>query len=292
MALGIYWMLIRKKKRETAEWVPAALVRAYLDRVHADERDTRLRLFGDDHSYAPSAQTGMPLTQMLSGAAPVTQMVVTQDPTLIKEVEALRGQLATSDSRAMEFDRAMNGLRAEKTMLEQKVNDALAAAPAAGGAPNPAAMKELEELREKLREYEVIEDDLANLKKFQKENEQLKQRLSQLESGAPTLTVLAGGAATTEASTTVSNVTQKIETPVTVIAAARPVVALVAAPVAAPVPAPTAAPASGESNTNVLAPVTPTEDFSAPASAPAAADKSSKQKEEDLLSEFEKMLAS
>ncbi|MGZ3652509.1 MAG: hypothetical protein ACXWR1_11660 [Bdellovibrionota bacterium] len=287
MALGIYWMLIRKKKRETAEWVPAALVRAYLDRMHADERETRIRLFGES-SVAP--QAGMPLTQMLSGAGQtVTQTVITQDPALLKEVEALRGQLATADSRAMEFDRTMNGLRAEKSVLEQKVKDALAAAaaaPAGAGAPNPAVAKELEDLKEKLREYEVIEDDLANLKKFQKENEQLKARISALEGGAPALTVVPGGATAAPVTTTVANTTQKIETPVTVVAAAKPAPAAPApAPVAAaPEPAP-AAPAP-ESNTNVLAPVNP-----AAEAAPAEA-KSSKQKEEELLSEFEKMLAS
>jgi hypothetical protein len=43
-----------------------------------------------------------------------------------------------------------------------------------------------------------------------------------------------------------------------------------------------------EANTNVLQAVNPSVD----AAAPAAPEKSAKQKEEELLSEFEKMLAS
>ncbi len=287
LALGIYWMLVRKKKRETEDWVPAALVRAYLDRMRSDERETRIRLFGESAGMAYTTQpTGMPITQMISGVAAPSN-IASNDPALVREIEALRSQLAMTDARAMEFDRTMNGLRAEKTLLEQKVKDALAAAAAnssagASAGPSPAAVKEMEELRAKLQEYEVIEDDLANLKKFQKENEQLRQKLSQMEGGATALTSIAQDAAAPQVAVTVSGVTQKIDTPVTVIGGAK-------------APSPAEAPAAvAESNTNVLAPLMPMVDTGAPAPAAAApaADKSSKQKEEELLSEFEKMLAS
>lgn len=276
LALGVYWMLIRKKKKESAEWVPAALVRAYLDRMRADERETRMRLFGEES--APVA-SGMPLTQMMGSPT-----MVSNDPALLKEIEALRAQLGMADTRAMEFDKTMNGVKAEKAALEQKLKDALAAAAAGGGAAAaPANTKELEDLRAKLQEYEVIEDDLANLKKFQKENELLKQRISQLEGGAPAAAAPAPAAPVAAAPAPAA---PKAEAPpVTVIQGGKS----------------DAAPA-GEANTNVLAPVTPTVDTgaAAPAPAPAAAaaaaapasDKSPKQKEEELLSEFEKMLAS
>ena len=174
--------------------------------------------------------------------------------------------------RSMEFDRQVIGLRAEKSSLEQRLKDAQSAqnsnASAGPGGPDPKMVKELEELRAKLKEYEVIEDDLANLKKFQKENEELKARISQLESGGAALKVIPGGAPAPEATTTIPSATQKIETPVEKVSAAP-------APVAA---AP--APAQPETNTNVLAPVNPGD------------GDSSKKKEEELLSEFEKMLAS
>ena len=82
------------------------------------------------------------------------------------------------------------------------------------------------------------------------------------------LKVIPGGAPAPEATTTIPSATQKIETPVEKVSAAP-------APVAA---AP--APAQPETNTNVLAPVNPGD------------GDSSKKKEEELLSEFEKMLAS
>ena len=70
LALGVYWMLVRKKKRETSEWVPAALVKAYLDRMRADEYDTRVRLFGESQAYMPAGAGQPSLTQTLAAAAP------------------------------------------------------------------------------------------------------------------------------------------------------------------------------------------------------------------------------
>lgn len=261
-AITVYWTLIRKKKRETAEWVPAALVRAYLDKARSDEAELRYRLFGE----AP------PVT------GSVTTVVAGNDPALGRELEALRAQLSLADQRALDFDRMLNGLRAEKTALEQK----LAAAPAAGGAaaPNPAVVKELEDLKAKLQEYEVIEDDLANLKKFQKENEVLRTKVEQYEKGGATTVAAAAPVAPVEV--TISGGAP--QQPELKVVPAEPAPA--PAPVVAAAPAPAAEPVkAAETNTNVLAPVTPT------AEAPAA-EKSPKEKEAELLSEFEKMLAS
>lgn len=311
LSLAMYWMLVRKKKRETAEWVPAALVRAYLDRVRAEEADIRFKLFGEATTVSQA-----PLTASLTAAVAPTQVVVNgADPALAKEIEALRAQLTLADQRSMEFDRVMNGLKAEKAALEQKLKEAqtaaAAGAPAAtGAAPSEAVQKELEDLRAKLQEYSVIEDDLANLKKFQKENEALKQKLDAYEKGgAPAMTVIQGGASEAPApEAVVKNVTEKIETPVTVVSGGGAAPQAASAPATAPAPVAEAKPANVETNTNVLEPVTPSVEAAAPVAAetsapapapeaPAAAaapapEKSAKQKEEELLSEFEKMLAS
>jgi hypothetical protein len=330
-ALSVYLLLIRKKKKESAEWVPAAIVRAYLDRVRAEEAEVRFKLFGE--ASAPVA-TQAPLAAALNSVTTVT------DPALVKEVEALRAQLSTSDQRAMEFDRMISALRAEKTALEEKLKAAPASAgetPAAAAAP-AEALKELEDLKAKLQEYEVIEDDLANLKKFQKENEQLRQKMEQYEKGGAT--VVSGAPAQPEVKMVVSGGEEKAAPTMTLVsggtpaaeaapaavavAAAEPVAAAPApVSVAAETPAPAPAP---EANTNVLAAETaaaaapvataapeaasvapaatvvaeaapaasgeaPATSAAAPA-APAAEEKSAKQKEEELLSEFEKMLAS
>lgn len=246
LAISVYWILIRKKKRESSEWVPAALVRAYLDRLRTDEEETRFRLFGENIPHR----------------TPMGGPIMGNDPALQKEVEALRAQLSMADARAMEADKSVNGLKAEKATLEQKLKDALAAGATSGGGPSAAQMKEIQDLTAKLQEYEVIEDDLVNLKKFQQENEQLKAELAKLKGGA---------APSAEAAP----------------APAAPAPAAPAA--AAPAPAAPAAVAPAAASAAASAEAAP----AAPGAAPAAAgDKSTKQKEEELLSEFEKMLAS
>ncbi len=300
-ATALYLFLVRKKKKESAEWVPASLVRAYLDRVQADERETRMKLFGEaSPAYTVPSAHAAPLAAALG--------TTVADPNLLRELEALRAQLALSDQRAIEFDRNMNALKAEKAALEQRLKDAANGAAAAGpGTPEFIALqKEAEDMKAKLQEYSVIEDDLANLKKFQKENEQLKQRIGQLEEGgAASATTIAGSAPATETKTVVSGGEQKSQPGMVLVsggaAAATETMAPPAATgtVAPAAPAPAAVPAAAapaptaggaEQNTNVLQSVTPAVDAGAPA-APAA-EKSSKQKEEELLSEFEKMLAS
>lgn len=271
-SLASYWLLIRKKKKESAEWVPAALVRAYLDRVRNEERDIRLQLFGEDSRLAAGPAAG----------ATVTQILTSPDPALLGEVAALRAQVTASDARALEFDRLMNGLRSEKAALEQKLSSMPAGG--GGGGDSGALRKEIDELKARLQEYEVIEDDLANLKKFQKENEVLRQKLEGLEKNPPALTVVSGGEAPAPVPVATFSGGEQVAPSMTLVNGG----AEAPAPVAA-APAPAAespAAAASEVNTNVLESIQPAFD------APAPVEKTAKQKEEELLSEFEKMLAS
>ncbi len=262
--LSLYFWLARRRKSYMNDWVPAALVKSYIDKVDQDEREIRMRLFGVESPHA-----AVPTHQQ---AAPVQQVIVQggTDPNLVRELEALRAQLGTADMRASEFDKMIQVLKAEKAALEQKLKEVPAAAPAAGGGVNPAeleaAKKQMEDMKAKLAEYEVIEDDLANLKKYQIENKALQEKLAAFEKGGAPATAAAPAA-----------------TPV-----AAPVVAA-AAPTPAPTPAPVAA-------APAVAEVPKPADAAAPAAAAAgttpAAAGAAKGKEEDLLSEFEKMLAS
>ncbi len=244
-ALAIAWLLIRRRERRSNEWVPAALVKSYLDKVDHDEREIRYKLFGEQSTASPAMNTTV-----------IQQVVGGDTSAFTREIDALRMQLSAADLRAADLDKGINGLKTEKSGLEKKIAELEAArasgASAAPGAAaaDPAASKELEDLKAKLAEYEVIEDDLANLKKFQSENKLLKEKIENLEKA------MAGSMAAPKA------------------AAPAPAAAPETVVAVAPTPAPT------------LSVVPPVE-----AAAPAA-DKSPKQKEDELLSEFEKMLAS
>jgi hypothetical protein len=310
-AIGLYWMLVRKHNRNRNEWVPAAIVKDYLDRMARDESETRMRLFGE-------------ASRVSVGGAPATvqQVIVSgTDPAVMKELEALRAQLAVADKRTVEFDKNISTLKAEKDALEKKLKEAPAAAAGGTAKADPAVAKELEstkkeaeELKARLAEYEVIEDDLANLKKYQIENKELREKLG-IAGDAPVATEVkaAPKAAVVETVVKAEPAPAPVETvvkaaepapaPVETVVKAEPApapvetvvkadapVAAVADPVAA---APAAAPAPAEATATA-----PTDPAAAPADGAAAAapvaemPKSSKQKEDELLSEFEKMLAS
>ena len=294
--ISLYFYLARRHKSYNSEWVPAALVKTYLDKVDQDEREIRFRLFGIE-----SPKSMMPTASGVSaGVTTSTQQVITQtDPAIMKELEALRIQLVTADARSVEFDKIINGLKAEKIALEEKLKTAPAAAATAGtAADTPAEVasvkKELDDLKAKLAEYEVIEDDLANLKKYQVENKTLQEKIAAYEKGempatsavpateeavisatptptapstttisgtpaeAPKLTVVNGGEESAPVDVSESVATTEATTPAT------------------PVPAATPAPAAAATVSGST----------------AEAPKTEKDKEEDLLSEFEKMLAS
>ena len=69
-------------------------------------------------------------------------------------------------------------LKQEVQSLQVKLQEAQAA-----GSGNEELVSELETLRERLKEYEIIEEDLANLKRLQQENDQLKAEIAALKKG-------------------------------------------------------------------------------------------------------------
>lgn len=296
LSLAIYWMLIRKKKKESSEWVSSALVRAYLDRVRAEEREIRIKLFGED-AGVPVMVTPM---HGLAGASSA-------------EADALRAQLMMSDQKTRDLEKLMASLNAEKAAMELKLKNAPAAG-TANNAANDAAMaalkQQLSDLQAKLDEYGVIEDDLANLKKIQKENEQLKQQIGNGKpGGGAQLNLVQGGAAapatpaaavapTPAVAATISATPAEVEAAKSVAndSMAEKIVAELSA-----APAPNTAGMLSQEGVDDLfnqlsASLNPGANAgAATAAAPVAAAAPAaegKAKEDELLSEFEKMLAS
>lgn len=275
-AYFLYHWTVKRRERLQAEWVPAAVVKEHLDRIAHEERVMRQRLFGQEYTSTVSAAPGV--------TAPAAGVNV--DEALVKELAAVRAQLTAADQRASEYDKRIAALQTEKGELEKK---AATGAPAAGA--DPQVQKQLEDLKAKLAEYEVIEDDLANLKKYQLENKTLQERLSQYEKGG------SSGATAAAQPTPVAAVAPAPapapEPKLAEVVQMKPAAVEQPAPVAtAPAPAPeakveTPAPVAAAPADPAAAPVA-----GAPAAAPAGPEKSAKEKEQDLLSEFEKMLAS
>lgn len=75
----------------------------------------------------------------------------------------------------------MAALKAQITEKDKELQDVKAAILAAGDSPvvenAESLQKELETLKERLSEYEIIADDIADLQKLRKENEDLKRQM-------------------------------------------------------------------------------------------------------------------
>lgn len=198
------------------------------------------------------------------------------DAALKAQIAQLQAQLAEKINQVTELEAKnadLEGIVKQKQERIEELEKLLAEAQAAGGGGDPEAAaklaemtKERDALKEELQQYDVISDDLANMKRLKQENEQLKKALTDAGGSVP-------------------------EAPVEEPAAAAPAAEAAPAPVeepaaeAAPVVDEPPAPAVEEP----VAEAAPAAQEAAP-EAPAEAEGGDDKSPEDLLSEFEKML--
>ncbi|MBF0208092.1 MAG: hypothetical protein HQK53_14535 [Oligoflexia bacterium] len=270
----IYWFYNRKRFHDLSHQIPASVVKAYLDTIIQNSTALKSQLFrGGGLELGPGIASVFPTSQ-IGSANSVSNEVVTQKNA---EIAALQTQLhdksntirelesklletessgGSQDAEVSRLKKKIQDLEAEITRLEKELADAQATAAAAGGDSSAVTQltKDRDELKARLQEYEIIEDDLANLKRLQTENEQLKKELAELKGGG---------------------------------APAAPAPAAPVAPAPAAVAAPPPPPPPPKAAT--LAPAAP-----APAPADIASIPGQlvgeEKSAEDLLSEFEKML--
>lgn len=263
-----FWINKKRKFGVIKQDVPAPLVKTYLNELIVDAENMRVQLFG------LLSKAGMPAG---------TGVAIAGDPNAAARIAALEAKLA-------EQSRAIDGFASEKSKIEQELNAARSQAGSTAGAESAVAVAQLQEkvqsLEGRLAEYSVIEDDLANLKRLQQENQQLK---AQIGGGAAVATAAATGAVAAAAPT-------PVPTPAPVVAAPAPTPAPVAA-----APTPAAPAATGDAifeglvdsvEKSLEKPATPTPVAAAPTpAAPAApAQAAASQSDADLVAEFEKML--
>ncbi len=283
----IYWFYTRKKMQELKHQIPATVLKNYLDSVIQNSNALKSSLFRGGGLEAgegipsvvpagslPAGNVGVSSEELAQKNAEIASLngQIGNKNTQIKELERLLAEGGGSADGAEEIAKLTGEVASLKAQLDAARNDLADAGSSEGDGEAVAALEaEKAELQNRLKEYEIIEEDLANLRRLQQENEQLKETINQLQ---------AGGAPAPEA------------TP---------------APVAEEAPAPTPAPEPSEDLTS--APVADDEedleaamaaaitDSQAPAEEPASDDEmmvpsneGEQKSAEELLSEFEKML--
>jgi len=222
----IYWLYNRKKFHELSHQIPASVVKNYLDSIIQNSTALKSSLFRGgglelgqgipsvlpvENLKRTTVTTGISeeelnqknaeinrLKQQLSEKNGIIQDLETQlrsagDPNasakeikkLQEEIVELKKQLVEADKKAQEA-KELGAKNASSDEMQSKLNVITA---------------ERDELKERLMEYEIIEEDLANLKRLQQENEQLRKSLEALKgTGAAAATpILAEAAATSEA---------------------------------------------------------------------------------------------
>lgn len=196
--LGLFgyavFYLIRKRKYGVAgKEVPSNVMKVYLGQLMGDAEEIRNQLFGLLGKGEASArlmanvqfQSDMPSESsggagaMLAGA-PVATTQLIQDPKLAEKLRELEKKLA---DQASSLDSVLN----EKMQLEEELANARSAPGGEDGKPSDKAAADrsgqlnerVKQLEAQLAEYAIIEDDLANLKRLQKENKSLKQQIAE-----------------------------------------------------------------------------------------------------------------
>jgi hypothetical protein len=292
------WFYNRKRFHNLSHEIPANVIKTYLDSIIQNSTALKSNLF-----RGGGLELGEGVPSVLQGAAlPTGGVSVGANPEELNqknaEIASLRSQLASKDTTIADLNNKLkdaqsgmdgadqiaklqdeltqkNNRIAELEAEVQSLKEQLANAPAGGGggadqAEFDAVKKERDELKERLMEYEIIEEDLANLKRLQQENEQLKKELAAGGGGAPAPAAEAAPASEPEP-------------------APAPEPEPAPAPEPEPAPAPEPEPAPAPEPEPVAAAPEP-EPEPAPADEGGGEANEEQKSAEELLSEFEKML--
>ena len=192
------WFSNRRKYHNLKHAIPANIVKSYLDSIIQNSTALKSQLFrggGQDLGNVPSV---IPLHNLMGGeglavsGAPSTALMEELNQKKA-QVASLEAQVNFSQSSHKELEGKLNQSYGTITSSESKIKEleSLLAqsknsgAGAAGGGNDAALKQELnmvtkerDDLRDRLKEFEIIADDLANLKRLQQENDQLKKSLA------------------------------------------------------------------------------------------------------------------
>ncbi len=187
------WLYNRKKYQNLKHQIPASVVKDYLDSIIHNSNSLKSSLFrggGADLDGAPSVVSLKDLTNnTTSPAADLTPLLRQKDEEISRlkalleqqtsqaiqtnnnESDELILQLSQAKSRIIELE-ALLAKQGDKVDTGSIDND-----DSALKAELAKITQERDELLERLKEYEIIGDDIADLKRLQQENALLKKTL-------------------------------------------------------------------------------------------------------------------
>lgn len=198
--IAALWFYNRKRFHELSHQIPASVVKNYLDSIIQNSNALKSSLFRggglDIGSGIPSVVpvSDLPSSGAISIGGEELNVKNAEIASLGQKLTDARRQISDLEKRLSDVSGGKSASSAEvdslKGQLSAKEAEIATLKKSAGG--DAALQQELtvitrerDDLRERLKEYEIIEEDLANLKRLQQENEQLKNEISKLKTGAP-----------------------------------------------------------------------------------------------------------
>jgi hypothetical protein len=185
------WFSNRRKYNNLKHAIPANVVKNYLDSIIQNSTALKSSLFRGGGLDVGSVASVMPLAQLGGGdgialsGAPSTALLEELNQKKA-QLAALEAQLQASQNAARDWENKFNKSQQELAAALAKIKELEALlAQSKGGSGDETlkaelamVTKERDEIRDRLKEFEIISDDLANLKRLQQENEQLKRSLA------------------------------------------------------------------------------------------------------------------
>ncbi len=301
LSLFGFYLFKRRRYGVAGKQIPDHVVKAFLYEILSLSEGFKRQLFG--LTPLEGGATSDAIASAAARAAAVGAGIHAESG----DSSALKAQIGGLTVKNDELSKLVSTLTADKKALEDKLKAAPGtAAPAAAAVGDDSELKsKIANLEARLAEYEVIEDDLANLKRYQQENKQLKATIDMMKGGG------SAPAASPEPVAAAAPTPAPVPAPTPAVAAPTPA----ASPIAAAEAARGSAEAEGKLNElsskvdeSIAIPATDgvndpallaqaqtvaaTSDTSNSAAQEKPAAAATEQKSDsDLLSEFEKMLS-
>jgi len=184
------WFSNRRKYHNYKHVIPATVVKSYLDSIIQNSTALKSSLFRGGGIEANGVPSVIPLSNLLggesiglNGTSSTSQLEENNQKNAL--ISSLQAQLSSSQASVRELESKLGTLPKQLEAAEKRIKEleALLANPAGGGdavlkSQLTSVTKERDDYRDRLKEFEIIADDLANLKRLQQENEQLKRSLA------------------------------------------------------------------------------------------------------------------
>jgi predicted DNA-binding protein len=184
------WVIKKRRLGAARNQIPATVVKAYLNQLINEAQFVRTQLFGLMNGIPtegdPMSLLRMPHsdTKTESSSDAVEKLLANPSAAIPSDLEE---RLKSLQKQLSEKESIVVNINVEKTKLLEEIenlrqNQKAMQSAGSSGAGSDELAKKVKELEARLEEYSLFEDDLANLKRLQQENQQLKKKLETLGS--------------------------------------------------------------------------------------------------------------